>query len=146
MGTSVEDERWQDNWRVLTPAGAVRVELRGARARGEADRIRELVPGTPVVLSASGPGAARRCRAFATRAGVELEREFLAVPTAKAPGCLVEAAPGPVGTFIDAVLVAPQDSRLGPVADAGLALVRRLGSWRLVRAIVPGRILVGART
>ena len=146
VGAGIEAERWRDNWRVLTPAGAVRIELRGACAKGEADRVRGLPRGTAVVLAASGPAATRRCRAFATRAGVQLEREFLAIPTAKTPGCLVEAEPGTVGTFVDAVLVAPQDSRLGAVADAALALLRRVGSWRLLRAIVPGRIVVGTRT
>jgi hypothetical protein len=145
MRTGIEAERWRDNWRVLSPAGAVRIELRGAGAHGEAERIRRLPLGTPVVLSASGPTATRRCRAFAGRAGLRLEREFLAIPTARAPGCLVEAAPGTVDTFVQAFLVAPQDSRLRPVADAGLALLRAVRSWRLVRAIVPGRILVGTR-
>ena len=141
----IEAERWGDNWRVLSPVDAVRIELRGARARGDADTIRALPLGTPVVLSASGPAATRRCRTFATRSGVRLDREFLAIPTARAPGCIVEAAPGPVGTFVSSVLVAPQDSRLGPLADAGLGLIRALGSWRLLRAIVPGRIVVGIR-
>ncbi len=146
-GSGIEAERWRDNWRMLSAGGAVRVELRGARSKGEAaSRIRRLPAGTPVVLSASGPAATRRCRSFATRAGVELEREFLAIPTARAPGCLVEDAPGPVGTFVRTVLVAPQDTRLGPVLDAGLALLRALASLRLLRAIVPGRIVVGRRT
>jgi hypothetical protein len=99
-----------------------------------------------VVLAATGPGATRRCRALAASSGVELGREFLAIPTATAPGCLVENAAAPVGAFVRSVLVAPQDTRLGPIVDAGLALLRAASSLRLLRIIVPGRIVTGVRT
>ena len=132
---------------MLSAGDAVRIDLRLARPNGDAEsRIRRLPVGTHVVLAASGPAATRRCRSFATRAGVELEREYLAIPTARAPGCLVEDAPAPVATFLRKVLVAPQDSRLSRVLDAGLTLLRALPSRRLVAAIVPGRIVVGTRT
>ena len=131
---------------MLSHGDAVRVEL-GARSHGEAARrIGALPAGTPGVLAASGPGAGRRCRSVAARTGVELGREFLAIPTAKAPGCLVENASAPVGAFVRSVLVAPQDTRLGPIVDAGLAVLRRMSSLRLLRILVPGRIMVGVRT
>jgi hypothetical protein len=139
-------ERWRENWRVLSNGDAVRIELTGGTSGEAESRVRQLTAGTPVVLAASGPTASRRCRAFAARAGVDLEREFLAIPNAKAPGCLVEDAPGSIATFLRSVLVAPQGSRLSPLLDAGLAVLRTVASRRIVRTAVPGRIVVGTRT
>jgi hypothetical protein len=58
----------------------------------------------------------------------------------------VEDAPRPVATFLRSVLVAPQATRFAPLLDAGLTLLRTVASLRVVRAIVPGRIVVGTRT
>jgi hypothetical protein len=143
--SGIQAERWRQNWRTLGD-GAVRVEVRAGSGAEAARRIRQLPPGTPVVLAASGPTATRRCRAMAARTGVELEREFLAIPTATAPGCLVENAAAPVGAFVRSVLVAPQDTRLGPIVDAGLAGLRAINPLHVLRIIVPGRLLLGMRT
>jgi len=146
-GEGIAAERWRDNWRVLCPGEPIRVDLRVARfERDVPRRLRGLPPGTPVVLTATGPGAARRCRAAAARSGVELEREFLAIPSVQAPGCLVENAPGPVRAFVRSVLVAPQDTRLGPIPDIALAVLRTLGSRWILRLVAPGRIAVGTRS
>lgn len=137
--------RWRDNWRVLAPQGAVRVELgRSGRVRREAERaVRELPPGAPVVLSIAGPWSARRCRRFATRSGLVIEREFLAVPSVAAPAYLVEDQRGPVELFLASVLVTPPGVPLARTVDAILGLVRALGPVRLIRALAPGRIVVG---
>ena len=102
--------------------------------------------GTRVVLSASAPGAAARCRAFASAAGIELEREYLAFPTAAAPAYLVEDTPAPVRLFVTNVLMAPPSTRFALPMEIGLGLLRRLKSWHLVRALAPGRVVVGRRT
>jgi hypothetical protein len=133
---------------VASPPGAVQVPLprSAARSRALTGTVRELPLGTPVVLLASAPGASWRCRAFASRAGLELERGYLAFPSAAAPGYLVEDAPATIRAFIDAFLVAPPVARLSMAVDAGVALVRALSPWRAVRALAPGRVVVGKRS
>jgi hypothetical protein len=143
----IGSERWRDNWRVVIRPGATRVELgRSARRREAAVRqVRELPAGAAVALAASAPGAARRCRAFAAESGLEVERAYLAFPSAAAPAYLVEDAPAPVRVFAQAVLVAPPGIRFSTPITAAVALVRALGPWRLFRILAPGRIVVGRR-
>ena len=147
-GESIVAERWRDNWRTLCPRDAVRIDL-GARrfgGREAARRLRDLPAGTPVVLTAAWPAGATRCRAVAARSGVRLDREFLAIPSVRAPGCLVENAAGPARAFLRNVLVTPQESRFGPILDAAVAVFRALGSRRALALVVPGRVVVGTRT
>jgi hypothetical protein len=143
----ISAERWRENWRAVAPGGAVRVGLpRWVPARrASLDAIRQLEPGTSVVLSASAPAAARRCRAFASTAGLELEREYLAFPTATAPAYLVEDAPAPVQLFVTNTLVAPPRAGLSLPIEIGLAMLRALSRWPLLRFLAPGRIVVGRR-
>jgi hypothetical protein len=143
----IGEERWRDNWLVVSPDGSLRVDLRRRRSsrRAQSDAVRTLPAGTPVALFATAPGAIRRCKRFASEAGIEVEREYLAFPTAAAPGYLVEDAPAPVGVFADTFLAAPPRSRFGTLLEAGFGLLRRLDSWRLIRMIAPGRLAVGRR-
>lgn len=137
--------RWRENWRLVSPAGAIRIDLRRSRAgRDDALRyVRELPMGSGVVLCASAPGAARRCRRFAAEAGVALEREYLTFPSASEPAYIVEAARAPLELFIRSVLVAPPAIPFSGAIGAGLAVVRRTRPSRLLRALAPGRIVVG---
>lgn len=139
-------ERWRENWRVVSPRGAVRADLprSPAKRRALTRQIRQLAPGTPVVLFASAPGAIGRCRRFTADAGLELEREYLAFPSAGAPAYLVEDAPAPVRLFVKAVLAAPPGIALAAPVDAGLGALRA-SPWRLLRRISPGRVAVGRR-
>jgi hypothetical protein len=130
---------WSDRWRVVAPAGAVRldVDLRGrtspAPARGA------------VALCASGPFARWRVRRAAARAGVALEREYLALPSAGSPAFLVEDAPGPIDYFRVRILTAPPGtSRLGAAADLAVQAVQH-APRRLVGALAPGRVAIGRR-
>jgi hypothetical protein len=143
----IGEERWRSNWLAVGPPGAVRVNLpRSATKRRAVERkIRELPAGTPVVLSASAPGAIGRCRRFSSRAGLEREREYLALPSAEAPGYLVEDAPAPVGVFVKTVLVTPPGTAFCTPIEAALSVLRALNPWRLLRAVAPGRVTVGRR-
>lgn len=138
--------RWRENWRVAGGGEALHVELPRTRTarRARLASVRALEPGAAVVLSASAPGAAARCRSFAAAAGLELEREYLAFPTAAAPAYLVEDAPAPVRLFVSNVLVAPR-GRWSLPFELAIELVRRARSWRLVRVLAPGRVAVGRR-
>lgn len=138
-------DRWRDNWLAVSPSGAVRVHLRRPRAERREDEraIRALPPGTPVVLSASGLAAGRRCRGVAARTGLVLERQFLAVPSVAAPAYLVEDAREPMSVFLRTVLVTPPGVPLARAVDVVLAMVRALSGLRLVRSCAPGRLVVG---
>jgi hypothetical protein len=140
-------ERWRENWLVVSPHDALRVDL--GRSRVERDRlkqrIRELPCGSPVVLVASAPGAIRRCRSFAAAANVHLESEYLAFPSAHTPAYLVEDDPAPVRFFVRTILVAPPRHAFARPLAAVLGLLRVVRPWRLIRAIAPGRLAVGRR-
>jgi hypothetical protein len=143
----IGEKRWRDNWLVVSPDGSQRVDLRRGRPqrRAQSESVRALPAGTPVVLFATAPGAIGRCRSFASEAGIEVEREYLAFPNAAAPGYLVEDAPASVGLFVETFLVAPPRSRFATPLEAAFGLLRRLGSWRLIRMLAPGRVAVGRR-
>ena len=140
-------ERWKDNWRVVGPTGAIRVDVPRSAAKRSASRrvVGDLPAGTPVVLVASAPGASDRCRTFAAEAGIDLQREYLAFPSAEAPAYLVEDAPAPVRLFVSSILVAPTRTAFSILIDAGLRLLRSLGPLWLIRALAPGRVAVGRR-
>jgi hypothetical protein len=144
---SVGQDRWRDNWRIISPPGAVPVDLRRpAGGRGAlVDTVRALPAGTPVVLFGSAPGATRRCKAFAARAGIELERGYLAFPSARAPGYLVEDAPPSVRTFVRTMLVVPPRTRLSLLMQIGLRVLRNPSRWWMTRWVAPGRVVVGRR-
>lgn len=140
-------ERWKDNWRVVSPAGAVRVDVHRSAAKRSASRrmVSELPTGSPVVLVASAPRAIDRCRTFAAEVGIELQREYLAFPSAQAPGYLVEDAPAPLRLFVETILVAPARTSLAVLIDSSVSLLRSLGPLWLIRALAPGRVAVGRR-
>ena len=141
------EDRWRNNWLVVSPAGAVPVDVQrsASKRRTLKRRIRDLPPGTPVVLFGSAPGAIRRCRTFASKAGIELEREYLAFPSARAPAYLVEDAPVSVRAFVRTILVVPPQTALATPMQLGLSLLRTFSPWRPIRAIAPGRLVVGRR-
>jgi hypothetical protein len=143
----IGEERWRNNWLVVGPDGSRRVDLRRGRAkrRAQSDAIRKLPPGTPVALFATAPGAISRCKSFASEADIEIEQEYLAFPTAAAPGYLVEDAPASVGVFAGTFLTSPPRFPFSTALEAGFGLLRRLDSWRLIRTIAPGRVAVGRR-
>ena len=142
-----DTKRWGANWLVLSPPGAVRVDLRrwGANYRDAMRAVGDLPAGTPVVLSAVAPGAIGRCRSFAAKTGIEVDGEYLAFPTASAPAYLVEDAPATVRVFVKTMLVAPPRGFFTPVIEAAVVLLRALSPWRLIRAVAPGRVVVGRR-
>jgi hypothetical protein len=139
--------RWRSNWLVVGPPGTLRVDVeRSPRARRAArSRLADVPAGTPIALFASGPGAIGRCRAFATRAGVELDRAYLAFPSAAAPAYLVEDAPDLVRVFVKTVLAAPPRARFATPIALALEVIRCLSPWRLIRALAPGHVAVGRR-
>jgi hypothetical protein len=143
----VGQDRWRSNWRVVSPSGAVPVDLARSAAERRALRhgVRALPAGTPVVLFGSGPGAGRRCRAFAARAGLQLERGYLAFPSAREPGYLIEDAPASVRAFVRTLLVAPPRNSMSTPMQLALSVLRNSSLWRATRWLAPGRVVVGRR-
>ncbi len=141
------ENRWRENWRAIAPPDAVLLQLpRGQPKRTLGLALATLAPGTPVVLQASAPGAIRRCRSFAMRTAIEVEREYLAFPSAVAPAYLVEDAPDSARLFFGSVLTAPPRPRFSRLFATGLWALRKLASWRGLRFIAPGRMVVGRLT
>src|SRR5260370_42018122 len=100
---------WTERWRVVAPTGAVRVEV-GSRGR-IAGGMPSAAPQTPLALCASGPFARRRVRRAADRAGVALQRQYLALPSASSPAFLVEDRPAAVDYFPARSLTPPPRTR-----------------------------------
>jgi hypothetical protein len=74
---------------------------------------------------------------------VMLEREFLAMPSLAAPAYLVEDARETVEVFLKTVLVTPPGVPLTGLVDRVLGMVRALRPLRVIRALAPGRVVVG---
>jgi hypothetical protein len=131
----------------VAPPGAVAVDLgrSATKRRAHGRSIRELPPATPVVLRASAPAAIARCRRFAAEAGIDIEREYLAFPSARAPAFLVEDAAQTIGVFVETALVTPPRTPFSTPIEACLGALRALRPWRLMRRIAPGRVVVGSR-
>jgi hypothetical protein len=144
---TITSPRWRENWRILAPPGARRIEIGGKAAARRAllADLADLPAGTPVVILARAPGAIRRCRRFAAAAGVAVEQEYLTFPSAAAPCHLIEDAPASIALYVDSVLVAPPGELYSRPVELGLSLLRSVPSWRLVRRLAPGRALVGTR-
>lgn len=142
-------QRWKENWTVLGSPDAIRVDLPRSRAarRAMVGRVRALPVGAAVVLCDGALASRWRCRRFAARAGVRLERQYLALPSARSPAFLVEDARRPLSYFCAAVLSVPPGVALlaGPVG-----LLARAAAWLaragVAGAIAPGRVAVGWRT
>jgi hypothetical protein len=140
-------DRWRENWIAIAPPDAVRVQLpRGWPKRRLGIALASLQPGTPVVLYAGAPGAIRRCSSFVRRTGIEVEREYLAFPSAVAPAYLVEDAAEPARLFFSSVLTEPPRPGFRLLSAAARALLAKLAAWRGTRHIAPGRLVVGRLT
>jgi len=143
----ISAERWRDNWRVIAPPETVAVEVARLpwRSRRTARGLRALPAGTPVVLLLPAPASLHRSRAVAREAAIQLEREYMAFPSARAPAYLVEDAAASSGYFVRTALVTPPRIRFPNVVGAATKLARTACRWRLLRHVAPGRIVVGRR-
>lgn len=141
------NDRWHDNWRTLSSSEATCVDVARSRARRVAAKriVRGLPSGAPVVLRASAPAATARCRRFAAQTGLHVEREYLAFPSAGAPAYLVEDAPASVDAFVERILVTPPRMPFSSAVDVCLSILRVIGPRLLIRAVAPGRVVVGRR-
>jgi hypothetical protein len=135
-------------WGHVVPSRACwfRVEhnLRG-RSKLMAE-LRELPPGTPVVLCDTWPFSASRCRNLASRGGVCVVRSYLALPTLAKAVALVQDEPETARYAARALLVAPMNpSMRARVQRHVVPLAATLLSTDLRSAVFGSRLVVGTR-
>jgi len=133
---------WTERWRVVAPAGAVRVDV-DLRGRPAGAARPGLAPGTPVALCASGLVARRRVRRAASRAGIQVDREYVALPSAASPAFLVEDGTAALDYFRTRILAAPPGmTTLAGVAEVAIRALRVL-PVAVLSALAPGRVAIG---
>src|SRR5881397_2689964 len=141
------ERRWRSTWRIVGPAGATHIQLPASHGgrRAHKQRLRELPVGTSVVLVATAPWAASRCKSVAAGGGIAVDRTYLAFPSAAPPAYLVEDEPAPVRVFLTAILVVPPRATLSLPMLPAVRMLRSLGTPRITRALAPGCVVVGRR-
>ena len=138
--------RPDDLWRLVTAPGTVRFDVpRSSAARHRlAQQVRALPAGSGVVLTAAAVGARRRCRGFAREAGIELLREYVAIPTLEPPTCYVEDSASVLRYFLTRLVTLP---RGGAVRTAALAAIQNLTRYFFPAGLLgwaaPARIALG---
>ncbi len=116
--------------------------------------MRALPAGTSIALVSSGLGARRRCRRLAREAGVELVREFIAMPSVDPPTCYVEESRAALRYFFTQLLALPRGGAVksvGLVAINGIArvfvpagLVGSAAPFRIVLGRIPNRVVASS--
>lgn len=140
-------ERWRENRYAIAPADAFVAEVAPFRRASGAllDEVGALATGSQVIVCSSAPFAGRRCRRFASAAGIDIQREYLALPTPGAPAYLVEDSPAATAYFLRSI-VAPPPGRIWTAAvRMCLSAVCRLPNPGLVVRSVAPRMVVGTR-
>jgi hypothetical protein len=89
-------------------------------------------------------GARRRCRQFARDSGIEILREYIAVPSVESPTCYVEDSRSTLAYFFTELLTLP---RGGAAKSAPLQAMKRIARnffpASLVGSVAPIRIVLG---
>lgn len=139
-------ERWRQNRLVIAPADAFMAEVAPLRSTAAVlGEVASLAAGSPVIVCSPPPFARRRCRRFAAAAGIEVQREYVALPTAGAPAYLVEDAPVATAYFLRSILVPPPRTIWAAPFRLCLSAVSKLADpGPIVRALAP-RLVVGTR-
>lgn len=141
------EARRDERWRLLVPPGAICLDVPRSKANRDLlrDRVLGLPSGTAVVLRDSAPVSRLRCRRFAAATAVQIQREYLALPSAS-PAFVVQDRPESVRFFFTTAVTVPSGiTRFVGPATGLLWLLSLLAPWSLVGALVPGRLTVGRR-
>lgn len=140
-------ERWRQNRYAIAPADAFVAEVAPLRRASGAllGEVEALAAGSQVIVCSPAPFARRRCRRFAAAAGIDIQREYLALPTPGAPAYLVEDCPAATAYFLRSI-VAPPPGRFwtAPVRMCLAAVSRFPNPGLVVRSVAP-RMVVGTR-
>jgi Phosphotransferase enzyme family len=136
----------QPPWRLLSLPGTVQIDVPGSPAarRRLAQELRTLRAGTPVVLCSSARGSRRRCRRFASQAGITGLREYVGMPSMYSPTCYVEDTRAALSYFFGQVLALPRGGPLpSALFEAGKLVARHLRPWGMIGAIAPAYMVLG---
>lgn len=133
-----------DGWRHLLPAGTVQVRLGGRPGVRALATLRGLPSGTPVALVDQHLLSSWRVRRLADRSGVAVHREYLALPSLRAPVFVVQDTPQAVQWVCTSLLTVPPGvATLAAPVQLALTAVRRRVGW--LPRLAPARVAVGER-
>jgi hypothetical protein len=125
---------------MLCPLGTLEIDT-----RTNDDIADQLKPDLPVVLIDQRPFSRRRLRRLARELSIEIEREFIVLPTIGRPIVAIDDTEAAIRHFWTAIATVPPGLAISAVpASALLSLARRL-PWSWTGAAAPGRALVGRR-
>ncbi|MEA2656530.1 MAG: hypothetical protein QOI23_1895, partial [Chloroflexota bacterium] len=133
-------------WRLLTSPAALQLDLPTAPGlrRQLQQQVRDLPPGSSVVICSTALGSRWRSRRFARDAGIEVLREYVAIPSASPPTCYVEETPLALRYFFTHVSALPGGGAAISALLAGAkSAARFVFPWALIGALAPTRIVVG---
>ncbi len=128
-------------WMTLCPLGTFEIDARYVDA-GTADQLK---PDLPVVLIDQRPFSRRRLQRLARRLSIEVEREFIVLPTLHRPLLLVDDTEAAVRHFWSAIATVPPGLALTALPVSALLALARILPWRWTGAAAPARALVGRR-
>ena len=141
------DHTARELWQHLSAPDAVRLDVPASAAarRLLRHRVRNLAPGASVVLTCIALGSARRrCRRFAKDAGIEILREYIALPSLDSPTCYVEDSKAALSFFFTQLLTLPKGSAAVAAPLQGMkALARSFFPAGLVGTVAPIRVVLG---
>jgi lipopolysaccharide/colanic/teichoic acid biosynthesis glycosyltransferase/O-antigen/teichoic acid export membrane protein len=133
-------------WRLLTSPAAIQfdVPVSSSARRQRQQQVRDLPAGTSVVLCSTAIGSRWRCRRFARDAGIEVLREYVAIPSPTPPTCYVEETPLALRYFFTQVSALPGGgAAISAVLAAAKKAARFIFPAALIGALAPTRIVVG---
>ena len=134
-------------WQHLTAPGSVRFDIPASTVerRRLRQRVRNLPPGAHVVLWCTALGSSRRrCRRFAREAGIQILREYVAIPSADSPTCYVEDSRAALSYFFTELLTLPKGgATLSAPLQAVKLVARTFFPATLVGSVAPVRLVLG---
>lgn len=132
-------------WRLLTSMETVQVDVpRASSNQRRLHRQMQTLPaGTTVVLCSSGWGSRGRSRRFAREGGIQVLREYVAIPSVQMPTCYVEDAPQTLRYFFSQLLALPRGGALVSAMFGVAKRASRLLPYRWLGAAAPVRLTLG---
>ncbi|MEU4396538.1 hypothetical protein [Kribbella sp. NPDC023855] len=128
-------------WMTLCPLGTLEIDT---RVVGE-DLTGQLKPDLQVVLIDQRPFSRRRLRRLARELSIEIEREFIVLPTLERPIVLIDDTGPAVRHFWSTIATVPPGLAVSALPASALLSVARRLPWSWTGGVAPGRAVVGRR-
>jgi hypothetical protein len=125
----------------LCPLGTLELDSRTMKI---AD-LEQVEPNVTVVLLDQRPFSRRRLRRLARKLSIEVEREFVVLPTIGNPLVLVDDAEASIRHFWTTIATVPPGLAITALPASALLGLARMLPWSWTGAVAPGRALVGRR-